>query len=113
VAGLKLLLVREYAGHRRQVADVAVHHTEEGADGLLVGRSGIEIECNAFDRAHISEAGEPCGRNPQQRLQDEGVLPYAYSNLAIRDLGNGQRTGLDRRSCLSCPPHWESLPAWR
>jgi len=30
-------VIREYAGHRRQVADVSVHHAEQSDDGGLVG----------------------------------------------------------------------------
>jgi hypothetical protein len=29
-------IVREYAGHQRQVADVLVHHAEQSNDGCLV-----------------------------------------------------------------------------
>jgi hypothetical protein len=32
-----------YARHRRQVADVAIDHAEERADGLLVGGDAVEI----------------------------------------------------------------------
>ena len=36
-------IVRKHAGHRRKVADIAVHHTKERTDGFLVGRYRIEI----------------------------------------------------------------------
>jgi len=35
--------VREYAGHRRQAADVAVDHAEQRDDGGLVGGDAVEI----------------------------------------------------------------------
>ena len=34
----------KYARHRRKVADVAVYHAEERADGFLVGGDAVEIE---------------------------------------------------------------------
>jgi hypothetical protein len=35
--------IGKHAGHRRQVADLAVHHPEKRDDGSLVGRNRIEI----------------------------------------------------------------------
>jgi hypothetical protein len=35
--------IGKHAGHRRQVADIAVQHAEGRNDGRLVGRNRIEI----------------------------------------------------------------------
>ena len=43
VANDRSRIVRKHAGHRRQIADVAVDHSEQRNDGGLIGRYRIEI----------------------------------------------------------------------
>jgi len=43
VANDRCRIVRKHAGHRRQIADVAVDHSEQPNDGGLIGRYRIEI----------------------------------------------------------------------
>jgi hypothetical protein len=49
------------ARHRRQIADIAIHHSEERADGFLVCGDGIDgVIAVAARRAQPGrEAGEP------------------------------------------------------
>jgi hypothetical protein len=42
------------AGHRRQVADVAVDHPEEGADGFLIRCDRIEVAHAIVSRAALA-----------------------------------------------------------
>jgi hypothetical protein len=54
----------KHARHRRKVADVAVHHAEQRADGFLVGRDGVEIAHNSSVTADPSEWARPSRRGP-------------------------------------------------
>ena len=42
-------MIKRHAGHRRKVADVAVHDAQEGADFFLVGRDAVEIAHRGSD----------------------------------------------------------------
>ena len=66
VADHRRRVIRKHAGHRRQVADVAVDHAKQRDDGGLVGGDGIQV-------AHVSlwAASRPKGQievgKPQSR----------------------------------------------
>jgi hypothetical protein len=59
---------REHARHRRQVADILVHHPEEGNDGRLVGGDAVEI-------AHSVCLGCVVPAPRRQLLQDATTHP--------------------------------------
>ena len=78
-------IVRKDAGHRRQVANVAVDDAEEGGNGGLVrgdrieiARGATSIECNPslcrnrlpFDVQNLSEAIWPITRNQNWVIRD-------------------------------------------
>jgi len=48
VADHRRRVIRKHAGHRRQVADVAVDHAKQRDDGGLVGGDAVEIAHDAI-----------------------------------------------------------------